>query len=108
MTAINSCGAEEYCEWVYVGSIGVPEEEGEKGDLMIYPNPAMDQLAVRSSQFAAKLMIYDMYGRMVKKLRNIGSYPYYIDISNLSPGMYLLSIETKEGKVISGKFVKGE
>lgn len=82
-------------------------------NVTVYPNPASRQLTVdsrqfpvRSSQSAARISIVDLYGREIKAFGNISSFPYRIDISDLSDGVYLLRIISEEGISGSAKFLK--
>jgi endonuclease I len=62
----------------------------------IYPNPASDKIRINiSSDFSPeKINILDVYGRLIQTL--IWNQDNEIDISNLSKGIYLLSLENKE------------
>jgi PKD repeat protein len=108
LTAFNSCDTATYCDWVYVDFAGETEKEEVPAGLSVFPNPALDQLTVSSELKTGKLIIYDMNGRTVKKIRKYNSSMVNIDISAFSPGVYLVRIESDEGKVASGKFVKTE
>jgi photosystem II stability/assembly factor-like uncharacterized protein len=74
--------------------------------LIIFPNPARRELAVGSKQSITKLTITNLYGREVKVFRNISSFPFLLDISDLQPGMYILRAINKDGESGSAKFLK--
>lgn len=92
------------------GNILVGIENELSGDseqqINIYPNPASRKLTVVSRQSSVRLSIMDLYGREIKEFANISSFPYQVDISNLSDGVYLLRIESEEGESGSAKFLK--
>jgi hypothetical protein len=85
---------------------------GSGNQISIYPNPATGQLTVGQldgwtvGQLAVKLSIVDLYGRKLKEFRNISSFPYQIDISDLMDGVYFLRIMDESCKSGSVKIVK--
>jgi hypothetical protein len=106
------------------GTIGVKENKRQSAALSVYPNPAVNQLTIapsispspvwgRAGEGAAEcwqkdshITISDLYGRKLRTLENISSFPFRIDISDLQPGMYLLQMADKEGLTGSVKFLK--
>jgi hypothetical protein len=74
-----------------------------KNKVFIYPNPVQDILKIESARFAVKAVkLYDLNGRLVEEFlwSNQG-----IDVSQLSRGVYILSIETSKG-VLQEKVIK--
>lgn len=70
----------------------------------IYPNPATQSLHVESDQPIHQLRLYDVHGKMVWQKK--GSFFHYeINLTNISPGFYIVNIQTKE-KQIYKKFIK--
>ncbi len=106
LSAINSCGTEEYCEWVYVGSVGVTEEKEKVNDLQIYPNPASDRLTIVGKHIVDRIAIYDLFGRMVMEIDEMGENPVTVDVSRLPPGMYLIRLFGSDGSEPVSKFMK--
>ncbi|MCK9400046.1 MAG: exo-alpha-sialidase [Bacteroidales bacterium] len=99
------------------GNLNVGIEEvlmnSSAGPIYVYPNPASRQLTVSSQQSAVsgqrsavRLSIVDLYGREIKEFEYISSFPYRIDISDLWDGLYILRVESEEGKSGSAKFLK--
>lgn len=72
--------------------------------IKIYPNPSSEVITIEGVDVNSVLSIYDISGRRMfgRILRQDGE---SIQIQTLTPGMYLLKIQTKEGVYIS-KFVK--
>lgn len=61
--------------------------------LVLYPNPATNQLHIFNNRKIEKIQIYTMLGSLVKSMEgNIEN----IDISNLSKGSYLVKIFTEQ------------
>jgi len=81
--------------WV---SVGVSELSVK--DISIWPNPAIDQVNIRSSEFRPKdfinVSIFDLTGRKVKSVNNRYSSGLSVDIEDLKKGMYLLRIDNNE------------
>ena len=76
--------------------------------LRLYPNPAQHSLQLVSQQFWQRIECYDAQGR----LRKVFDAPSTglesrLDISDLVPGIYFLSVEMEDGSTAYGRFVKG-
>ncbi|MFT5834382.1 MAG: hypothetical protein ACI97N_002021, partial [Cognaticolwellia sp.] len=64
----------------------------------IYPNPTQDWLTVELKESQLKsIKITDMTGKIVLEQHNLVN--NQLDISRLSLGVYILSIEDKEGNM---------
>ena len=83
--------------------VGVNTQENV--DFQIYPNPATTNLTLLLPE--QKVMtgyhIFDSFGRLVEKGRGGTT---TLNISNLSPGLYLLQVTDHVGGIYSKKFVK--
>lgn len=72
---------------------------------MIYPNPASHSISVHSDIPSFKILIYDIFGRILfKKLKYLEHTP--IDISNWPNGVYFLSIDFPNRQSFNAKFIK--
>jgi hypothetical protein len=99
-------------------------EAWDHGGLNLWPNPAKTivncQLSAVDFQFNSTfsidnlaLVIYDIFGReihaeMISSTREGGGRKggWTIDISSLSPGIYIVFCKDKENRIYSGKFIK--
>ncbi|MEQ8325494.1 MAG: kelch repeat-containing protein [Vicingaceae bacterium] len=94
--------------WAYDMTIfnSVDEEEQRNASLSVYPNPANDFINLGSGLDLSEintLTIYDPSGRAVSvPAVNRGQ----LDISNLSPQLYLLVATLKSGRVFQSRFIK--
>ncbi len=80
-------------------------EEHKENNLLIYPNPAEDNLTVEiASSMDAIISIYNIQGQLIMN-HNLKFEKTKIDISNFSKGMYFLKINSKNGITIK-KFMK--
>ncbi len=76
----------------------------KKTALGIFPNPASSKITVVADQNMDKIIIYDTAGqRTISK--ESGEKTSQIDISKLSIGTYIISVESN-GKITSSKFIK--
>jgi uncharacterized delta-60 repeat protein len=78
------------------------EEISSSNKVSIYPNPAKDVLYFSTNEKIDKAEIYDLNGRLVK-FGKISS--GYINVSDLSKGLYFIVLQTETGK-IKTKFLK--
>jgi len=74
-------------------------------EIVLYPNPAKEQLFVKSDENIKNITIFDMLGRVISSNKVIANNIVSVDVSSLSNGMYLLRAETDKGSKIM-KFYK--
>lgn len=81
-------------------------------NITTYPNPAENQLNIEMNVTEASDITFKVLNAAGQEMSvsstlkmNIGNQRTTLDVSSLTPGVYLLSISTNEGKVIH-KFVK--
>ena len=89
----------------YTGPSSLIEQNEEKSNLGIFPNPSQDYITIKSHDQKMRdfdFTMYDMQGRMVDSGRSDGQ---IIKVDKLEQGAYILNIFTKEG-VLHGKFIK--
>ena len=67
----------------------------------IFPNPAVNNINISTTESIEKIHIYSMQGTLVKETNHNKT----IDISNLSNGLYFMEINTEKEKSIQ-KFIK--
>lgn len=75
------------------------------GGASVYPNPAKDQLNVKSSNEIIELHIYNMVGQKILSQKNSVKNPQ-INISVLTTGNYILQTLDKNGNSTSTRFIK--
>ncbi|SMP02510.1 T9SS type A sorting domain-containing protein [Chryseobacterium profundimaris] len=75
------------------------------GGASVYPNPAKDQLNVKSPNEIIELHIYNMAGQKVLSQKNSVKNPQ-INISVLTTGNYILQTIDKNGNSTSTRFIK--
>ncbi|GEM_PF-2452247 len=73
---------------------GLTELEG--AELSIYPNPAKDEVSVKSNELINEIKLITLSGQVVKSIV-VDSHESVINISNLQTGVYLIQIHTDKG-----------
>lgn len=81
-------------------NLGIVEFDDEA--LKIYPNPATDQLNLRSTDHEIRnVKIFSMNGQLIKGYHNLDGVDLKLNISDLSSGIYLMQInEVSQRKLI--------
>jgi|GEM_PF-5343184 len=92
---LNTCSVTSNC--FNLAAVGLAHIDQNK--LHVYPNPAATELNVELEKISA-ISIFDISGKSIGKYN--GSAAYTIDITALTPGMYIL--ETSTGETV--KFIK--
>jgi hypothetical protein len=64
----------------------------------IYPNPTSDQVVITSEQLITKILLYDGSGRQLQQIV-LSAFQTKVDLSNISPGTYIVKIFTGDGAV---------
>ncbi|MDR9488120.1 T9SS type A sorting domain-containing protein [Salibacter sp.] len=64
-------------------------------EITLYPNPATDHININSNEPIETISIYNSKGALVKESSNL-KHTGFLDISNLSAGIYVTKIKTKK------------
>lgn len=75
------------------------------GEASVYPNPAKDQLNVKSPNEIVELHVFNMAGQKVLSQKSSGK-NQQLNISVLTTGNYILQTIDKNGNSISTRFIK--
>ena len=78
-------------------------EVGVKNDLKVYPNPFVDVVNISNVDEVKSAAIMDASGRVVKVLSKVSQ---QISLGDLKSGMYVLSLDMKNGSKQSVKLIK--
>jgi hypothetical protein len=89
--------------WLHIGDGAEAVKEITEIDknLTIFPNPGNGNFTIQTTEDIAELRVQNILGKVLAKL----PYSASVDLSYLSPGLYVLSALDKEGKVIETKMV---
>ncbi|MGH1519608.1 T9SS type A sorting domain-containing protein [Chryseobacterium sp. JK1] len=96
LTAVNSTMTGD------VQTSTLATSEVKKDKIQIFPNPVSDFIRVSGMNDGRTIQIYNIDGRLVRS----EMFDSKIDVSQLSPGMYVLTIITKDLKHHEFKFLK--
>ncbi|PKP45387.1 MAG: hypothetical protein CVT94_18195 [Bacteroidetes bacterium HGW-Bacteroidetes-11] len=99
----QDCEARSDTVLIQYGAVSVsqvPEPE-----INLYPNPANDILRVEFSVDVVKISVINYLGKTVFKQHLNGDKKVFIDTSNFDAGVYLVKLQTREGKTITRKMV---
>ena len=83
------------------------EAHSDKNEIMVYPNPAANQLSVISYPVLAdKIEIYDLVGKNVFSQTSNFKSQFSVDISQLKPGIYFVKVTAGNENVFKKIVVK--
>ena len=87
-----------------------PESENSDvtdGDLKVYPNPTNGLLSIEiANDKVSKVTVSSLDGKLIFSRKVDPTNNYQLEISNYTKGIYLLTIETNNGKFVNKKIVK--
>ena len=92
------------CESATVAGRSIPIEESTSGSVLVYPNPARGMVNVAlgsNDQHITTINMYDMTGKLIKKIPVNGKSNVSITADKVLPGIYLLKMQGD--KVITEK-----
>ncbi|SHL63532.1 T9SS type A sorting domain-containing protein [Chryseobacterium polytrichastri] len=84
-------------------NLATSETSGAKNIIKVYPNPFVDDLNISDITKVKSVLVNDISGRLVKTIDNPGS---SLHLGDLKSGMYLLTLEMKDGTRQSIKVIK--
>lgn len=99
-----SQATETKVDFIRVGPIGIDENQLD-GKVVLFPNPVDNELRVQSQVSVELLRITDLSGREVYR-NDENRLNYQINVSQLKGGVYLLIIDTTEGKAVKKFTIK--
>lgn len=89
--------------------MNIEKAETYGNNLKIYPNPTNSELNILSGNSdirAISLMALDGKVVFVKQAEEVNTKDYRLDMSGMSQGVYILSVETKDGAVTTHKIIR--
>jgi len=76
-------------------------DENDKNNIIrIFPNPASDMIRLESSVRMSRLCLHDCSGRMLQCHELQNQIQTNLDVSSYEPGIYLLRVDTEEGRFV--------
>ena len=81
--------------------VGVQDLPEPLGDLLLYPNPAHDQISLSMEVYSGQYQIISITGSTVQEGQIQGP---TLSLAGMSPGMYVLKV-TQEQQIFTGRFI---
>jgi hypothetical protein len=81
--------------------VGVPENEADNGNILLYPNPTSDIVCILGPE-NAEVQIYNVMGQLVKIKQMVNE----INLEGLPQGIYTLRITDASGSIVTKKVVR--
>ncbi len=79
----------------------------DKSIFSIYPNPSNSTITISTKSSEINMLTISSFdGREVFNKRNINENSFDIDVSNFKNGIYIVTIQTDNGEIISKKLIK--
>ncbi|MFW5835534.1 MAG: choice-of-anchor D domain-containing protein, partial [bacterium] len=80
---------------------GLPVSVSElsEEDILVFPNPAQDELKIHNIPHGSYFFITDVQGSEVMRVEQPGK-EMFLDISNLQPGFYSLVVVTRDQRIV--------
>jgi hypothetical protein len=75
----------------------IDDINGTQNNFIIYPNPAQEQLTIRSESKIESIKIYDLFGRLVKTIFSDNILSETINIVDLTSGIYVVNVTSEKG-----------
>jgi hypothetical protein len=92
----------------FVSTLGI--DELKPSVFHIYPNPTSEHLTIKLKENIGKinqLSVYDVLGKEYHlDNKQNGTTEYWINVSSLGPGFYLIKCQTDDSKLYHGEFIK--
>ncbi len=77
-----------------------------KEEIIVYPNPPNSFVTISSKAFINKIEVNSIDEKLILTKTNIKQENFELDISSFKKGIYILTIETKDRKIITKKLIK--
>jgi hypothetical protein len=84
-------------------TVGLQHLNAASNNVVVYPNPAENNLFFTSKTALSKVAIYNVVGTQVKEYGNVLQ---SLNVSDLKSGVYILRLTDTNGKTVSSKFIK--
>lgn len=96
----------QFLDDYYPCDLNVEDNDAAK-NIVLYPNPAVDNLKIYFNDPNGKydIKVYSVEGKLVSYLKNISGSDYDLSIKDLDNGLYLISVIT-DNSIFTSKFVK--
>jgi len=78
-------------------------DPGDQVNITIFPNPATNHIGLSQSEGVARILVFNMVGRQMKKFKAASDSDHQYFVGDLPRGMYLIQIMGPNNEVITTK-----
>jgi hypothetical protein len=78
----------------------------KENELTLFPNPAGDFIEIRSGAAIDKLCLKSLNGAEIRNIQANGNNSIQIGLTELSSGIYFLTVQLENGSISNHKFLK--
>jgi hypothetical protein len=71
----------------------------------VFPNPAIDVMHIIAGREIQSVAIQNVLGQQVRRIGDIMSGSVNIDVSDLAPGIYFITIDATDGNRVSERII---
>jgi len=97
----DSCFSDTITQSITVASTGIADiNKGEK--LVVYPNPAVDFVELKTNIEFTHILIVDVMGSVVKQM----PFERRLNIKSLAKGIYFIKLVKENNTIVTKKFIK--
>ncbi|MCI5056023.1 MAG: T9SS type A sorting domain-containing protein [Flavobacteriales bacterium] len=101
VTDLNGCSTSDTIQ--LQGNVNISDFNSESLNLFLFPNPASNEIWLRTSSQNSIMYLYDMFGRTIRT-ENLSSDTKKMSIEDLKVGVYLVKICSTG--CVTGSFIK--
>lgn len=109
LSATNLCETVTICDTLIIieeggtqgGELGTNFSDSNNSSINVYPNPASDQVFIKSSSVViSTIELFNSQGLFIKSINVDGaSNNYKLSLQNINPGFYILRINSEKGVI---------
>lgn len=87
----------------FVGKVSEIENADEQAALLLFPNPAVDQLNMEGIGKVKSVKVYSLQGKEIFSVKNPGQ---SVNVQSIPQGLYIVVVENEKNKLFRKKFLK--
>jgi hypothetical protein len=86
--------------FIMEANVGIKEADNTTNTIVLYPNPAQDNLTISGLSGSEDILLTDISGRTLYRGKSDGATEMQIPVSGLAKGMYFVRVNNKTIKVL--------
>ena len=102
VTDNNACASVQVCENLTISGV---KEISFNNDLILYPNPANDQITLEFTGNMIDIKVYNMLGELIIEQKNTdGQSAIQLSLENWNAAIYSVQLQWENGSIVQKKF----